>query len=175
MKVLTIRDPWAWAIVSHAKDVENRTWRTEYTGPVLMHAAARPAFKPSEDMKAAREWGREGFPWKDLRSRLGTIVGYARMTGCVPARECESDWAHCLEGGGGYCFLLEDRLAFREPIPLKGRLGLFDLPQEQTVAVANAFADLGRFDLGAEVYRKAVDRMSALRELRILPGETDAE
>lgn len=28
--VLTIRQPWAWAIVSGGKDVENRTWATAH-------------------------------------------------------------------------------------------------------------------------------------------------
>ena len=28
MKALSIRPPWAWAILHAAKDVENRTWKT---------------------------------------------------------------------------------------------------------------------------------------------------
>jgi hypothetical protein len=39
VKVLTIRQPWLWAIAHGTKRVENRPWRTHYRGPVLLHAA----------------------------------------------------------------------------------------------------------------------------------------
>jgi hypothetical protein len=38
VRVVTIRQPWAWAIVYGGKDVENRRWRTSYRGPLLIHA-----------------------------------------------------------------------------------------------------------------------------------------
>ena len=41
MKALSIQQPWAWAIVNGFKPVENRTWRTNYTGPLLIHAGKR--------------------------------------------------------------------------------------------------------------------------------------
>jgi hypothetical protein len=44
MKILTIRNPWAYAIFHLGKDVENRSWCRDYKGPLLIHAAAhRPA------------------------------------------------------------------------------------------------------------------------------------
>jgi len=39
MRAITIRQPWAWAIVHAGKRVENRSWGTDYCGPVLIHAA----------------------------------------------------------------------------------------------------------------------------------------
>ena len=38
MKALTIRQPWADAIVHGTKRTENRTWKTTHRGPVLIHA-----------------------------------------------------------------------------------------------------------------------------------------
>lgn len=38
MKVLSIRQPWAWLICAGYKDVENRDWRTNYRGRILIHA-----------------------------------------------------------------------------------------------------------------------------------------
>lgn len=35
MKALTIKQPWASLIVHGIKDIENRTWRTDYRGPVI--------------------------------------------------------------------------------------------------------------------------------------------
>ena len=39
MKALSVRQPWAWAIIHAGKDVENRTWGTRYHGPLLIHAS----------------------------------------------------------------------------------------------------------------------------------------
>ncbi len=41
MKALSVRQPFAWAIVHGGKDVENRSWATSYRGPVLIHAGMR--------------------------------------------------------------------------------------------------------------------------------------
>lgn len=40
MKCLTIRQPWPFAIFHLGKDVENRTWQTDYRGPLLIHAGS---------------------------------------------------------------------------------------------------------------------------------------
>jgi hypothetical protein len=42
VKALTIRPPWAWAVIYRGKDVENRRWRTTYRGPLLIHAGKDP-------------------------------------------------------------------------------------------------------------------------------------
>lgn len=39
MKCLSIRQPWAWAILYAGKDIENRTWFTYHRGPFLLHAS----------------------------------------------------------------------------------------------------------------------------------------
>lgn len=38
MYALTIKQPWASAIMAGLKRVENRTWRTDYRGPLAIHA-----------------------------------------------------------------------------------------------------------------------------------------
>ena len=40
MKVIVIRQPWAWLIVHGFKDIENRSWRTRYRGALLIQASA---------------------------------------------------------------------------------------------------------------------------------------
>ena len=41
MKAITVRQPWAWAIMHGGKDIENRTRNIagSYRGPVVIHAA----------------------------------------------------------------------------------------------------------------------------------------
>ena len=42
MKALSIRQPWAWLIVTGNKDVENRTWPTNFRGRNYVHAGKQP-------------------------------------------------------------------------------------------------------------------------------------
>lgn len=37
MKTLSIRQPWAFLIIEGLKDIENRTWQTNYRGELLIH------------------------------------------------------------------------------------------------------------------------------------------
>ena len=39
MKAITIKQPWASLIAAGLKDIENRTWKTNFRGRVLIHAA----------------------------------------------------------------------------------------------------------------------------------------
>jgi ASCH domain len=41
-RVLSMKQPWAWAIVSGLKHVENRSWKTPYRGTVYIHASRQP-------------------------------------------------------------------------------------------------------------------------------------
>jgi hypothetical protein len=41
MKALSIKQPWADLIVSGHKDIENRTWRTNFRGRVYVHASQK--------------------------------------------------------------------------------------------------------------------------------------
>jgi hypothetical protein len=38
MKAICIHQPWAHFIVKGFKDIENRSWKTKYRGPILIHA-----------------------------------------------------------------------------------------------------------------------------------------
>ena len=38
MKTLSVRQPWANLIVRGIKDIENRSWKTNFRGRILIHA-----------------------------------------------------------------------------------------------------------------------------------------
>lgn len=120
MKALSIRQPWAWAIIHAGKDVENRDWPTSYRGPILIHAAK--AMPKSEFLSASafiRKITSEPFGMGQADNR-GGVVGIAEIVDCV--RESSSPWFM-----GKYGFVLRDvrRVPF---LPCPGRLGLFDIP-----------------------------------------------
>ncbi len=121
MKALSIRQPWAWCIL-HGKPVENRTWWTPYTGPLLIHAAKGMTLAEYKECRNfAASLGLTVPPADELER--GGIVGKARLTACVTNHP--SEWFF-----GPYGLVLEDvhPLPFR---PLKGQLGLFEVEESQ--------------------------------------------
>lgn len=119
MKCLSVRQPWASLIVLGAKDVENRTWRTSYRGPLLIHASQR--VEPHDAAYLAAAMRAEGLDWPDVL-QTGGVVGVATLTDCVT--EDDSEW---FDGPVGW--ILEDA----RPVPffqLTGRLGLFEVPDD---------------------------------------------
>ena len=46
MKAISIKQPWASLIAHGIKDIENRTWKTNYRGKILIHASASWVIKP---------------------------------------------------------------------------------------------------------------------------------
>jgi hypothetical protein len=115
MKALSVRQPWAWLIVNGYKDVENRTWSTEYRGPLLIHAGWHLDPEIEQVRGELAEMGIE-VP-ADLPR--GGIVGRVVVVECVTAHD--SEWF-----SGPYGFVLEspEGLAFR---PLRGKPGIFEV------------------------------------------------
>lgn len=119
MKVIVIRQPWAWLIVNGLKDIENRSWRTRYRGPLLIQASTR---KPSKrEMEVFRVFARKRGAKLPDKFEFGGIVGRVQLDDCVD--KSRSKW---FEGPVGWVVSKPKKLPFT---PLKGRLGLFDPPQ----------------------------------------------
>ncbi len=126
---LSIRQPWAWAIINAGKDIENRDWPTRFRGPVAIHAAKvmtsaeydnanraiQKAVGPVDQEWLTRWMGVTAAPTKLKR---GGIIGVADVVDCVEASE--SPWFF-----GRYGFVLRNARPV-EFIPVKGALGFFD-------------------------------------------------
>ena len=119
MKVIVIRQPWAWLIVNGFKDIENRTWATRYRGQLLIQASARRPTKM--EMQEFRAYARKRKTELPDDFDLGGIVGLASLKNCVFTSR--SKW---FEGPVGWVLAKPKRLPF---VPLKGQLGLFDPPR----------------------------------------------
>ena len=124
VKIISVRQPWAWLIVAGHKDIENRTWRTSYRGRLLVHASL--ATEP-DDFPVQREWI-ENWTGIVIPEDLprGAIVGSATLTDVLdlyaPAgRLCFSPWFE-----GPYGFEMADAVEFAEPIPFRGQLGIYN-------------------------------------------------
>jgi hypothetical protein len=57
MKALSIIMPWPWLIFHYGKDVENRNWKTDYRGTLLIHASKTPDAKTDTCPREAEAMG----------------------------------------------------------------------------------------------------------------------
>lgn len=126
-KALSIRQPWAWLIARGSKPVENRTWATNYRGPLLIHASSGMTRTEYETAKAFLNDMRLPtirLPVFDDLAR-GGIVGIATLVACVRAHD--SPW---FAGPVGWV------LTGARPLPfyaVKGTLGLFEVEVAQEI------------------------------------------
>jgi hypothetical protein len=116
-RALSVRQPYAALIVSGWKDVENRTWTPPSSligARIVIHASLRPLPTPAIA---------EGFA-SSLLQHHGALLGIVTL---VAAHDgAGSPWAE----KGCYHWRLADPVAFSEPIPARGHLGLWDVPAD---------------------------------------------
>jgi len=116
MNVLTIKQPWAYAILHLGKDVENRGFRTHYRGPLLIHSAARPERNPREMLAECMNRPPSEQSLRNLPH--GCIVGVVHLSDCI--RDSKSKWAK----QGAWHWVLKSARSIK-PIECTGRLGLW--------------------------------------------------
>lgn len=138
-RVLTIEQPWAWAIMEGFKDVENRDWILKYQGILAIHSS--------------KTFDKEGYEWISKNCSmlginpfeipqpedfsLGYILGTIFMEGVIELDQedveienerllkyLSSEWFF-----GKYGFCLQHPRKCKQ-ISLKGQLGVFRLPDD---------------------------------------------
>ncbi|UCV02338.1 ASCH domain-containing protein [Dechloromonas denitrificans] len=128
MIALSIRQPWAWLIVAGYKDIENRDWKTPFRGRCLIHASKGGTRAEWEE---AIEFMRECLPTHPVLPTVADFDKFARggVLGAVDIVDCvdrsDSRWFV-----GDYGFLLRNPTPMPF-VPVKGRLGFFDIPGVQ--------------------------------------------
>lgn len=119
MKCLTVWQPWTDLIVKGVKDVENRSYSRSYRGPLLIHAAR--GIDVYEFDYLARWFGREVEP---STVRLGAILGAVDLVDC--RKKKTSRW----HKRGQFGWYFENPRRLRTPIPYKGQLGIYNVPDK---------------------------------------------
>ena len=119
MKALSIKQPWAWAILN-GKPIENRNWPTRLRGPFLIHTGKT---FDHEGYKFILDYRDMLFPLIEIPSRdgfkMGGIIGKAKIVNCVDSHNSPFFF-------GPWGFVLKDieSLPF---YPCKGKLGFFNV------------------------------------------------
>jgi hypothetical protein len=128
VRILTVRNPWAYAIIHMGKCIENRKWSTDYRGPVAIHAG-----KQLDPSAFAEILDITGFDVPAAGAEpLGAIIGVVDLVDAHDAHdpaEC-SQWA---QEGAKHLVLANPRPV--SPIFMPGALGLRELDAEIEVPV----------------------------------------
>jgi len=146
VKAITLTQPWATLVAIGAKQVETRSWKTNYRGTVAIHAAkAFPGY--AKDFSQNSDLCRRVLGWPDppnpltqgwlddiaylIRSLpLGQVIATARIVDCLPASELSQGLSvQELEFGnyaaGRFGFVLQD-IQRIDPAPARGALSFWE-------------------------------------------------
>lgn len=164
---ISVRQPWAWAIIRAGKRIENRAvpdpWRSRVGQRIYIHAAKGCTRDEYEDGADFIE-DATGLDATAIRPPLlaalprGAIVGTAKLTavaklGALPSSFSgwfrDDDAPRVLRAVsrspwsvGPWCLVLDDVRPLSQPLPWKGALGWFPGPPDAEAAIA-AWANAG--------------------------------
>lgn len=126
MKAITISQPYASLIADGEKWIENRTWPTNYRGPIAIHAGLGRQYLTKEEIKA--------YP-------TGCVIAIANLVACVTIQDIRSmfgkipatnrrweEAAQHAHAEGPFCWILED-ISKIEPEKATGKQGLWNWNQ----------------------------------------------
>ena len=125
MKVLSIKEPFATLIKDGVKIYETRSWKTNYRGEIYIHASL--SLSKSERVESANKY---------LKSEIkpGFILCKCELVDCIPMtdefinyiNEETSEYDYGLYSEGRYAWKLKVLEVLDEPIPAKGKLGIWN-------------------------------------------------
>lgn len=126
MKALTIKEPWASLIINKYKTYEFRSWKTKYRGKILIHAGLTIE---KNELKYFEDY--------NLNYQCGYIIGEATITDCIQVtKEFDkkllklNNKVYKNNHENQYAWKLEDIVKYEKPIPIKGKLGLWNYKED---------------------------------------------
>ena len=138
MKTLSLLQPWATLVVMGVKQIETRSWRTDYRGPLLIHASKG---------KAGEIFAQEA-PFKKYipnfkQLPFGYIIGKVTLTDVI--RIGTGTLVHTSDemmnhltmeekafgdySPGRFAWILQDAVAFKTALGAKGSLTLWEFDE----------------------------------------------
>lgn len=134
VKGITIWQPWASLLAAGVKRAETRSWRTNYRGPLVIHAGTRRAAVPERVREIAQD---AGLPVESLTR--GAIVGVGWLNASIEinattevlmshpeyvTEKLLGDWTR-----GRFFWSFLRTALLDEPIPFTGQQGLWSVPE----------------------------------------------
>lgn len=143
MKVLTEKQPWGFLICAGIKPIENRTWKTNYRGRVLIHAGKSRMGSlfdclTKEQLELVND--KLGYNYDFEKTFIkGAIIGSVEIVDCVlnhpsiwaePSNEVYKDpeiYGDNKIDSAVWNWVLADPILFDKPIlNVNGKLGFWD-------------------------------------------------
>ncbi len=133
MKALTLTQPWATLVALGTKTLETRSWRTDYRGPLAIHAAK--TIRAND-----REFCRRAAVAQLLRDRAiddvaalpsGCVIATAVLRDVVPVGRFSRAGLSVYNlvfgdfSAGRFVWILDEARVI-EPVPARGSLGLWE-------------------------------------------------
>jgi hypothetical protein len=156
VKGLSIKQPWTFAIAAGFKPIENRSRATKHRGPLALQASLTmdspgcfPTRTPSgrAAAEALRALGGRGNCWDARCKQIGTETRHPLLAmgaviavaDVVDVCAIQGGYTDCDCGDWAAPFQCHWKLAnvrpLAEPVPCKGALGLWTLPEDVEAAV----------------------------------------
>jgi hypothetical protein len=152
MKALSIRQPWAELIVQGKKTLELRSWAVGYRGPLAIHASQ------TVDREACQAHG-----LNPEQVSTGAIIGVVDLVSIVElddaafaSRQSEHLASGRFKTNPLYGWQMANPRLLSHPCPVRGRMGLFSVPDacledvEQVSIPAEKSARFAKADLPIE-------------------------
>ena len=127
MKALSVKQPWASLIAAGRKTLEVRSKRTHYRGPLVICSSQQPDRGTRPYRASAILPNSETYP-------LGVTLAIVDLVDCREGKR--SDAHHALSGSpvGQFVWVLTRPRPCRH-LPVKGKLGVYDLPDSVAAAL----------------------------------------
>lgn len=142
MKAITLWEPWATLVAHGYKRFETRSWPTHYRGPLVIQAAKRipqlEELRPEAIRAALKAIGivRVGdFPFGCALAVVDVTAVYRTETVLAEELVVGEALAFGDYGPGRYAWRLENLRRLAQPVPLRGRQGLWPLRGDELTAV----------------------------------------
>lgn len=120
-RVISIWQPWAWAIIHLGKDIKNRTWKTNVRGDILIHTS-----RTTQNFEQDREEIQQAFgialPTR-AEMAFGALIGIAELYDCTWSEDGNDGWGL----PQSWHWHLRNARPLPQPIPYRGSQGFFNV------------------------------------------------
>lgn len=128
MKVISIIEPWASLIKEGIKEIETRSWKTNYRGKIYIHASLKKVSKKDERINNLVSL------LEDKDFKYGHIIAEAELVDCIymdeqflkEIKENKQEYICGEYSLGRYAWKLSNIKVLDKPIPTKGNLGIWN-------------------------------------------------
>lgn len=134
MPALTFKQPWASLIAYGIKDIENRSWKTNFRGRTYIHAGASSAFGNlglglnADQLEKVANYNLnqfDGIRGKNLLLSSHDTWGYSRIIGEVDIIDCVRDHNSIWAISDQWHWVLANAVVYEFPRAFKGQQGFW--------------------------------------------------